>query len=226
VTLTPGIRTPLPNDIEDSDGNAVEFDPDIAPTAAVRGTGTQSATLGDVDISAEIDPDTGELIVEITVPEDTPSQIVMVTIRAVDSRGLTRSIVYLIPVGGGGTTTSTGATEVAWLLRRPAAAPSVKGVRYEHLATIPEADLPVVVKQIEAAIPDDATEQALLAELAVDPDTVLDFDEAALAVSVRRIRDAGDSQRSLFAAMVVALVGIGLVATRRRKMAGLLEESR
>jgi hypothetical protein len=154
-------------------------------------------------------------------PRASTALIVTVTIRAVDSRGIIRSLVYLIPVGGGGTTSTTDGIGTQ-SLRRSGAVSTGKGVRYEHVARIPDAELPAVVHQIQAAIPDDATEQALLAELVAAPHSALavdyDVSNGTLAVNVRPIESSEGTGRGQVAASALGLASGGLLVLRRRNV--------
>lgn len=186
------------------------FDPDDEPTVTLSSNGDDATTV-EIEVVASVDED-GKLVIDVVVPEDTPESIITVTITAVDSRGVTRTLVYLFPVRGASTTSTT---ESDALSARPAAlAPR----SWSELPVVPASEVPAIVTQIQAAIPDDATEQALLAELDAEPESVLtvDIDDAALAVSVRPVDQANGTARGLVAALALGLASLGLISLRRR----------
>lgn len=218
VVFTPGEPAQI---IAESD---TAFDADEEPSVTLSSNGDDATTV-EIEVVASVDED-GNLVIDVVVPADTPESIITVTITAVDSRGNTRTLVYLFPVAGASTTSTTESDA----LRRPAGAPALAAKNWADLPVVPESEVPALVKKIQAAIPDDATEQALLAELAAEPDSVLvvdgDLSDAVLAVSVRPIDDEDDSQRSLVAAVAVGMAGIGLLVLRRNPQSALQEGSR
>ena len=103
----------------------------------------------------------------------------------------------------------------------PAAITGGRGGRWSDRPVVPPAEVPEIVRQIQAAIPDDATEQAVLSELEAEPSSVLDVDYdvdgAVLAVSVRPIDADDDTLRGLTVAMSLGAAAIGLIALQRRR---------
>lgn len=105
VVFTPGEVVQI---VAESD---VAFDPDEEPTVTLGSTGDDTTTV-EIEVVATVDED-GNLVIDVVVPEDTPESIITVTINAVDSRGVTRTLVYLFPVAGPSTTTTTE-SDVSW----------------------------------------------------------------------------------------------------------------
>ena len=182
----------------------VAFDEDVEPTVTVSGTGSDPTTVV-IEVVASVDED-GNLVVDVIVPEDAPEGIIAVTIVAVDARGSERTLVYLFPVSRSTTTTTSPALRLS-------------GAKsWDELPVVPVSEVPAIVRQIQASIPDDAAEQSLLTELAADPESVLVIDDATLAVSVRPYDEITDDEtaRPLVAALAVAVAGGGLLVLRRR----------
>jgi hypothetical protein len=202
----------------------VAFDPDDEPTVTISGTGDDSATV-EIEVVASVD-ENGNLVIDVLVPEDTPESIIVVTIVAIDSLGRERTLVYLFPVAGPSTTTTTDPDGLS--LPRGASATS-----WDELPVVPVANVPLITQKVQAAIPDDTTEQALLAELDAEPSSVLtvegdlsgDLTDAELAVTVKPIESDNDMARGAAAAIAVGAAALGIVALRRRTPAAQ-EETR
>jgi filamentous hemagglutinin family protein len=99
VVFTPGEPVEIPVESD------VAFDPTEEPVVRLSTTGDDATTV-EIEVVTTVDED-GNMVVEVLVPEDTPESIITVTINAVDSRGVTRSLVYLFPVRGPSTTSTT-----------------------------------------------------------------------------------------------------------------------
>ena len=232
----PSIVKPAPPRVDITAGETVQviaetntsFDPEADPPSVTLSTSGDDATTVLAIVTVTVNEE-GELVIEVEVPEDTPESIITVTIVAIDSRGVQRTIVYLFPVRAAPSTTTTlGDGEPGFLSASRGAASN--GIRWADLTVVPDAEVPAVVKAIQAAIPDDATEQALLAALEAEPNSVLTVDgdvaNGTLAVSVRPIDVADGSSRGLVAALSLAAAGVGLIALRRRSLAASTKESR
>ncbi|MDZ4255360.1 MAG: hypothetical protein U1A72_22555, partial [Sulfuritalea sp.] len=75
---------------------------DVEETPAVFLSEAGDTTTAQPQITVTINAETGELVVDVVVPRDTPAGIYTATITAVDSRGQTRTLVYLFLVGARG----------------------------------------------------------------------------------------------------------------------------
>ena len=211
-----------------ADTGDVTFDAEEAPEVTLSENGDDEETIQPV-ITVTVNPDTGELEITVEVPPDTPTSIVTLTITAIDSRGQRRTLVYLLSVKGVDRTTDTTISDE--LSRpRPAGTSGGKGLRWSELPVVPESEVPSIVRQIQAAIPDDTTEQALVTELQAERRAVLDIDYdvdgTVLAVSVRPIDAEDGTSRGLVTAMSLAAASIGLIVLRRRTLAAQMEDAR
>ena len=187
----------------------VAFDPDDEPTVTLSTTGDDATTV-EIEVVASVD-ENGNLVIDVLVPEDTPESIIVVTIQAVDARGVQRTLVYLFPVAGPSTTTTTASDALSF---RPAAGSALPR-SWAELKVVPPSEVPEIVRQLQASVPDEATEQAILAELRANPEAQLVVHGGSILASTS-IPAAAEESRPFVAGLAVALAGVGLLVLRRR----------
>jgi hypothetical protein len=218
VVFTPGEPVQI---VAESD---VAFEPASVPTVTISSTGDDATTV-EVEVIASVDAD-GNLVIDVVVPEDTPESIVVVTIRALDSRGVERTLVYLFPVAGPSTTTTTAgdalsrggaarsSAEIAKEIERiMGGAPTP---RWDQLPVVPVADVPVLVQQLQASVPDHETAQRLADAVTDGSGRYLDVKDGAIVASTPAATSGDIGALPLLLAGGVVLLGGGLLVQRRR----------